>query len=410
MSVATALARSRVRSTNTTSRAAPRRTTANAHADPTAPVPIIPTFITSALPPPAHRRDRNHRYRSCPTLALTCGSYAGARFHRACPILLTSLQHCEMHVRWCDGIAGAAVAFLGRLRCMAGCGGGSRRPDQALPSEGHAALIGGRDENGSNTMPRRGHRQLRPEVSPYPSPRFRQRSVGRAGPARLGGAARLLAGLAAGGGRRLRRLGASRGRLVHFAFAIGVGVEPVGRRAGAVEQAGGDRARQGGGSGSGRDHHRGLGRGRPAGGLRLRGAARNAARGQRRKRQRQKSRSCHVILRTRCDAAAVAAANLAQRNAVAQGRHGTERRALTGVNAAASSTPGRSAKETYAACGSTVPAATAYVENRAAHPIAAAPRKIEAGICDPLRAAEARRAEPRLLRHLLVRQLSPTDG
>src|SRR5260221_1344893 len=65
MSVATALARSRVRSTNTTSRAAPRRTTANAHADPTAPVPIIPTFITSALPPPAHRRDRNHRYRSC---------------------------------------------------------------------------------------------------------------------------------------------------------------------------------------------------------------------------------------------------------------------------------------------------------------------------------------------------------
>src|SRR5260221_8838788 len=194
MSVATALARSRVRSTNATGRGAPRRTTANAHADPTEPVPIIPTFITSALPPPAHRRDRNHRYRSCHTLALTCGSYAGARFHRACPILLTSLQHCEMHVRWCDGIAGAAVAFLGRLRCMAGCGGGSRRPDQALPSEGHAALIGGRDENGSNTIPPPGHPPLPPQVSPYPSPPFRPRSICPARPPRLSGAGPPVAG------------------------------------------------------------------------------------------------------------------------------------------------------------------------------------------------------------------------
>src|SRR5882672_4719393 len=46
--VATAVARSRVRSTSTISRAAPRMTRASAHAEPTAPAPMIPTFIISS--------------------------------------------------------------------------------------------------------------------------------------------------------------------------------------------------------------------------------------------------------------------------------------------------------------------------------------------------------------------------
>src|SRR6266446_8443515 len=50
MSVATALARARVRSTSTTSRATPRITSANAHAEPTLPAPMTPTFMTILLP------------------------------------------------------------------------------------------------------------------------------------------------------------------------------------------------------------------------------------------------------------------------------------------------------------------------------------------------------------------------
>src|SRR5882672_408720 len=46
-SVATALARARVRSTSTTSRATPRITSANAHAEPTLPAPITPTFMAT---------------------------------------------------------------------------------------------------------------------------------------------------------------------------------------------------------------------------------------------------------------------------------------------------------------------------------------------------------------------------
>src|SRR6266540_7449039 len=47
MSVATALARARVRSTSTTSRATPRITSANAHAEPTLPAPMTPTFMAT---------------------------------------------------------------------------------------------------------------------------------------------------------------------------------------------------------------------------------------------------------------------------------------------------------------------------------------------------------------------------
>src|SRR6267154_2787732 len=45
MSVATALARARVRSTSTTSRATPRIAAAKAHAEPTLPAPTMPTFM-----------------------------------------------------------------------------------------------------------------------------------------------------------------------------------------------------------------------------------------------------------------------------------------------------------------------------------------------------------------------------
>src|SRR5712664_42083 len=47
MSVATALARARVRSTSTTSPATPRITSANAHAEPTLPAPMTPTFMAT---------------------------------------------------------------------------------------------------------------------------------------------------------------------------------------------------------------------------------------------------------------------------------------------------------------------------------------------------------------------------
>src|SRR5882672_2966316 len=50
MSAATALARARVRSTSTTSRATPRITSAKAHAEPTLPAPMTPTFMTIPLP------------------------------------------------------------------------------------------------------------------------------------------------------------------------------------------------------------------------------------------------------------------------------------------------------------------------------------------------------------------------
>src|ERR1700738_928692 len=50
MSVATALARARVRSMSTTSRATPRITEANAHAQPPLPAPTIPSFIRTSFP------------------------------------------------------------------------------------------------------------------------------------------------------------------------------------------------------------------------------------------------------------------------------------------------------------------------------------------------------------------------
>ena len=49
MSVATAFARSRVRSTMTISRALPRSTIDSTQAAPTAPAPITPTFIVRSF-------------------------------------------------------------------------------------------------------------------------------------------------------------------------------------------------------------------------------------------------------------------------------------------------------------------------------------------------------------------------
>src|SRR5260370_29983071 len=68
MSVATAIARARTLSTSTISGAAPRSTMANADADPTAPTPITPIFITPPAVVLTLTRVRVHSWRTAFTM------------------------------------------------------------------------------------------------------------------------------------------------------------------------------------------------------------------------------------------------------------------------------------------------------------------------------------------------------
>src|SRR5262249_62249565 len=80
MSVATALARSRPRLRRTISRAQPRMTVAKTQAEPTAPTPITPIFISPSFVGPLSRRrfgglaannpDRNRLGRRCAALSI----------------------------------------------------------------------------------------------------------------------------------------------------------------------------------------------------------------------------------------------------------------------------------------------------------------------------------------------------
>src|SRR5258708_36711471 len=84
MSVATALARARVLSMTTISRATPRMTSANTQAEPTAPAPTTPSFIIVATGLPLRCNTTARAAGSCGGPATPTNAPAGGRLGPSC--------------------------------------------------------------------------------------------------------------------------------------------------------------------------------------------------------------------------------------------------------------------------------------------------------------------------------------
>src|SRR6266702_4617299 len=140
MSAATALARARVRSTSTTSRATPRSTTANAHAEPTLPAPMMPTFMDD--PPASNRRGSGwmlHRR--------TSNGAAGCQ-----PACVRSVQRASGHRSggaWHSAPAAATLLWREQARAVSGLsrrGGDLAAPRDALRGGQRSSVLDRTDE------------------------------------------------------------------------------------------------------------------------------------------------------------------------------------------------------------------------------------------------------------------------